>query len=113
MVAVAVMLQRSVVRSAVGQPVRFHSRISGNSRSVAQPAGRKLIAIAVSRDGGVADGKGSVGEGQMVHDLLAQDPLKPVPRFGMFRVDLRDVSVSRQYARVGGSIIARSRHSQG
>lgn len=86
----------------VGQDSRpgFTAADSGSSRTVQS---HNRIAVAVSRDGGVADGKGSVGDAQMVHDLPVQDPL---PRSDIFRADLRDVSLRDDMLESGGVLLA-------
>jgi hypothetical protein len=98
----------------VGQPSKL---VAQQARvAVAQPGFRKLIAVAVAMAVLVTDGKGSVGDAQMVHDFARLGPSLSLSfplslGFGMFRADLRACFSPRQVSRVGGSM-ARSWHSR-
>jgi hypothetical protein len=98
----------------VGQPSKL---VAQQARvAVAQPGCRKSIVVAVAMAMLVTDGKGSVGDAQMVHDFARLGPSLSLSfplslGFGIFRADLRACFSSRQVSRVGGSM-ARSWHSR-
>lgn len=88
------MLQRSVERRAAGVVAQQDRAAVAQSHN-RQVASRLQVAVAMAVL--LTGGKGSVGDARMVHDFARSGPstlsLSLSLGFGIFRADLRDVSV--------------------